>query len=109
MQKPSKDSSIISLILGLLCAIPWLNWGTSLLAIFFGFRTIYRIRKYPDRYTGLEFAIIGALLGFVALLYNLLTFFSPDVFTGTTYLITWAVLGIIAGFYTFIRVLSIKP
>ena len=106
MQKPSKDSAIMSLILGLLCAIPWLNWGTSLLAMFFGFRTIYLIRKYPDRYMGLEFAITGALLGIVALLYNLLRFFFPEWFTGPIYLITWALLGIIAGLYTFFRVLS---
>jgi hypothetical protein len=70
--KPSKDSAIASLILGLLCVIPWLNWGISLLAMYFGYRSIYNIRKYPDKYTGLGYATTGAILGTAVLTLNIL-------------------------------------
>jgi hypothetical protein len=63
MQKPSKDSAIASFVLGLLCVIPWLNIGISILAMYFGFRSIYNIRKYPDRYAGMGYAVAGATLG----------------------------------------------
>jgi hypothetical protein len=72
MQQPSKDSAIASFVLGLLCVIPWLNWGISLLAMYFGYRAIYLIRKYPDRYTGLWYAIAGATLGTATLVLNIL-------------------------------------
>jgi len=72
MQKPSKDSAMVSLILGLLCVIPWLNWGISLLAMYFGYRSIYHIRKYPDKYTGLGYAIAGAVIGTSVLILNTL-------------------------------------
>jgi ABC-type Fe3+ transport system permease subunit len=74
MQKPSKDSAIASFVLGLLCIIPWLNIGISLLAIYFGFRSIHNIRKYPDKYAGIGYAVAGAVLGvawFIGSLYFL--------------------------------------
>jgi hypothetical protein len=74
IEKPSKDSAILSLVLGLLSAIPWLNIGISILAMYFGFRTIYKIRKYPDKYTGFWYAVAGATLGvlwFIGSLYFL--------------------------------------
>jgi len=72
LHNPSKDSAIVSLVLGLLCFIPWLNWGISLLAMYFGYRAIYNIRKYPDRYTGMGYAIAGAVIGTSVLVLNIL-------------------------------------
>ena len=74
MQKPSKDSAIVSFVLGLLSFIPWLNIGISLLAMYFGFRSIYNIRKYPDKYAGIGYAVAGVVLGiswFIGSLYFL--------------------------------------
>jgi ABC-type Fe3+ transport system permease subunit len=63
LHQPSKDSAIISFVLGLLSVIPWLNIGISLLAMYFGFRSIYNIRKYPDKYAGIGYAVAGTVLG----------------------------------------------
>ena len=74
MQKPSKDSAIVSFVLGLLSFIPWLNIGISLLAMYFGFRSIYNIRNYPDKYAGIGYAVAGVVLGiswFIGSLYFL--------------------------------------
>ncbi len=72
MHQPSKDSAIASFVFGVLCIIPWLNWGISLLAMYFGYRSIYNIRKYPDKYAGLGYAIAGAVIGTSVLILNIL-------------------------------------
>ncbi len=54
--------SKLSLILGLSFWIPLLNYPLSVLAIFFGVSALRLVHKYPDRYGGRIYAVIGIIL-----------------------------------------------
>ncbi len=67
---PNKDSAIISLVLGVLCFIPLLNWALSVLAIYFGIAALRSIRRDPQHYGGKVFAIVGIVIGAAVLFFN---------------------------------------
>ncbi|MAG91744.1 hypothetical protein CMO83_03645 [Candidatus Woesearchaeota archaeon] len=60
--KKSKSKAIASFILGLTFWIPILNLIFGLFAIFLGVKALINIRRYPDKYGGKGFAIIGIVL-----------------------------------------------
>ena len=63
--KKSKATAIASFILSLTFWIPLLNLIFGMLAIYLGIKSLTKIKKYPDKYGGKAFAVIGAVLGAV--------------------------------------------
>jgi hypothetical protein len=67
----SKDLAIISFVLGIFFWIPLLNNFIGALAIFFGIKAIYNIRKNPEKYGGMTLAIIGIIFGIIPLFFSI--------------------------------------
>ena len=59
----SRGTAIASLIFGLFFWIPLINFISGALAIFFGVKSLIKIRKEPGKYDGKRFAITGIILG----------------------------------------------
>ena len=76
----NRDSAIASLVFGLLSWIPLLNWGISVLAVYFGVLAIRNMRKDREAYVGMALAIIGIVIGVAVIFFNLtwFFFFRPD-------------------------------
>ena len=69
--KKSKSLAITSFVFGVISIIPMINYLTTLLAIYFGIKSLKNIRKHPENYDGKIFAITGLLFGILIIIFTL--------------------------------------
>ena len=58
----NKDTAIASFIMGIFSIIPLINFILAPLSIYFGIKSLIKIKKEPEKYSGFAFALIGIII-----------------------------------------------
>lgn len=66
--RKKKGLAIASLVLSIIGGYPWASTA-SVIAVICGHIALFKIKKYPDVYTGKGLAIAGLILGYLGLIF----------------------------------------
>lgn len=69
--KKSKTSALAAFAFGITFWIPLLNLIFGAFAVYFGYKSITKIKQEPDKYSGKWFAVTGLVLGLLVYLFYL--------------------------------------
>ena len=71
-QKKSRSLSMASFIFSLAFWIPLLNYIFCPLATFFGIKALLEIKRHPDKFAGLGYAITAIIIGITSIAFFLI-------------------------------------